>query len=142
MALLTTAAQVRGIIETEISDTEITSIFIPMTNAFMAQHLADCDEMLDATDTLIRQLLTAHFMSATRDIEAGSLVEFAADTVRVRLGGSLRGGIFGPGLRLTRYGLMAIELDPCGILSELADDKPYAEIEVIKLPLPEDETGN
>lgn len=134
-----TAADVTAIIETEIPDETIENVYIQMTNAFMTLHLSDCT-IPDAVDTELRRLLTAHFMSSTRDIEAGSLIEFQADHVRTRVGGALRGGIFGQGLRMTRYGQLALEMDPCGTLIDVADGKPKAEFEVVQLPNPDDDT--
>lgn len=135
-----TASDVTAIIETEIDEAVIENVYIPMANAFITLHLADCT-IPDAVDTELRRLLTAHFMSATRDIEAGSLIEFQADHVRTRVGGALRGGIFGQGLRLTRYGQLALEMDPCGNLTDVADGKPRAEFEVIEMHKPDDESA-
>lgn len=134
-----TANGVFAIVESEMDAAVVEEVYIPMARAYMDLHLT-CAEMTDALDTEIHRLLTAHFMTATRDIEAGALIEFSADNVRTRVGGALRGGIFGQGLRLTRFGQLAIELDPCGSLIEVANGKPQAEFEVIQLPLPTDRT--
>ena len=138
-----TAAQVRKIIDTEISDSDFATTYIPMADAMMARILARAaaEEISidDDLDTTLRKLLTAHYASATRDPEAGSLIEVRVDTVYTRVAGGVgTKDMFGAGLKMTRYGSQAIALDPTGLLGELSSNLPEATIDVIELPDPEE----
>lgn len=130
-------SHVRAILETDISDADL-QVYIGAADQLFADNLAG-QGISTATEIELKRYLACHFATATRDIEAGSMIEFSADSVRVRVGGALRGGIFGPGLLLTRYGQTALILDPTGILSSIAEGKPQATFAVPELPEPDDE---
>jgi len=113
MAVRTTAAEVKQIIDTSISDA-IVNGYIVSASLFVTNHLGSTD--LDAA-TLedIERWVTAHLISMTRERQASEEKAGSAEQVFTQQ--------FALGLRNTLYGQIAIDLDTTSTLNELADGK-------------------
>lgn len=124
--------EIRATIPTEVSDDDITLVFIPRANALYSTYLGSQSLNVDV-EHQIRLLLCAHYIATARDIETGALLEHRTDTIYTRVAGGIGSkDMFGPGLRQTRYGQDACDLDPTGSLSDIAGVLGNAEIGVVE----------
>jgi hypothetical protein len=110
MAVRTTAAKVKEIIETTQTDA-IVDAFILGANRIVEDNLGDAD-LADETLDEIERWLAAHLLACTIERQA------------IKMGGGPAPAIeftnqHGQGLELTTYGQMALALDTSGALASL-----------------------
>lgn len=109
----TTVAEVKKIIETELSDLIITA-YIEDANIFVDENLIDQD-LSEKTLTSIEKWLAAHMLASTRERVAK---EEGAGGAYIKYAGN-----FGEGLKSTPYGQQAVILDTSGTLLAFSDGK-------------------
>jgi hypothetical protein len=111
MAARTTAAEVKDIIDTDLTDPVIDS-YIAGASALVTQVLGTETSLSDEIKEEIERWLTAHMIATTKERVAkregagGANIEYA--------------GEFGKGLESTSYGQMVLTLDTSGKMSALA----------------------
>jgi len=113
MALRTNGADVKKIIDTTQTASEIEDAFIPPANLLVTQALGSNTDISSALKTEIEKWLSAHFV-AIRDprIQQEKMGD-ATDTYRGTIGANAKG------LEATYYGQQAIALDPTGSIANL-----------------------
>jgi acyl CoA:acetate/3-ketoacid CoA transferase alpha subunit len=122
MATRVTDAEVREIIDTEVTDL---TAFILAANGFVTDMLTG-KGLSDDRLKEIERWLAAHF-TAMKDFK-NRVVEIEAGRGRERTGESVR-GVLAQDLRLTRYGQQALVLDTTGTL--LTVGKQFARFRVV-----------
>ena len=110
MPLRTSVAEVRKLIETDISDEQV-SAFLTTASVTVDQLFGEEDRLTDETKTEIEKWLTAHGIAST---VTQQLAEAGGGATRVKFQGET-----GQGLRSTMYGQYIVDiLDTTGILAE------------------------
>jgi hypothetical protein len=109
----TTAAEVKEILETEISDA-LVNAYIASANRIVTEHLTDLgygDEKLED----IEMWLSAHLIAITRERQ----------TTQEKLGDAAvaYANVFGKGLEASTYGQMVAMLDTEGVLKSLGKER-------------------
>jgi hypothetical protein len=119
MAVRVTATEVKEIINTSLTDAQVTP-YITSANVYVNARLVNTTL---AEDTLkeIERWMTAHMIAVTRERMAESEEAGGAKIVYV--------GEFGEGLKSTSYGQMCISLDTSGLLA--AEGKKKISIQVL-----------
>ena len=122
MAVRTTAAKVKQIIDTTISDTDVDE-YIVGANALVTEVLGDDTTITDTLKTVIEQYLTAHFMASTRERLARKEGAGGANILYT--------GEDGLGLKGTPYGQNVLSFDSTGKFAAL-DGKKAASLTAVK----------
>lgn len=127
------AGDVKEIINTDIDDTVITANFIDTAHAYVEAHLplSVCSTNTEAILTKIEMYMAAHLISLSNSSTGGS----GGGAIKYQKIGDASEAYdtstLSDGLRSTRYGEMAIMLDTCGVLAEVASPKLSAQFEVV-----------
>lgn len=123
MPALITADDVAAVYETDRDATELEP-FVAIAEAFTTQFLAG-KGLSDAVLKEVQRYVAAHFLFVT---ETGVHEVLRIADVSERFTKSEKN----PGLMDSRFGRMAVTLDPSGTLSELARPRPAAELRLVK----------
>ena len=108
MSIRVTADEVKQIIDTTLTDTEIDA-FITAASLIIDEYLSTNTDLVDALKTELEKWLTAHLIASTRERQT---ISEKAGQAEAQYTGKL-----GMGLDLTTYGQMVKLLDTTGILS-------------------------
>lgn len=122
MTARVTAAEVKELVNTSVSDAVILTNHIETANLFVDTHLST-----KHTEPMLRRIelyLAAHFVALTE--ERGGVT-------RIKMGDADESlaAVYGEGFRSTRFGQTALSLDTTGTLARLAQTKPKAELRIV-----------
>lgn len=122
--IFVTPVEIRGIIKTSLSDENIED-FISTAHLLVTRYL-DQRSVPDDLKTEIKKYLAAHLIGASlkdKSVSSGSVIEEKIGDASVKYRDSSetasKGGFSLSDLRSTRWGQIAIMLDPSGVLGRL-----------------------
>ena len=117
------AAEVKELITTVKEDGVLESNFIDTAHTLVDTYLLGTGQSAGILKK-IELYLAAHFVAITEEI--GGIVRDAYGDSSVTLA-----DVYGPGLKSTRFGLVALALDGSGVLTTITTAKLYAQLRLV-----------